>query len=57
MSSPASSPKVVESADPAHHAHSLDGSTVNDDMLVEKRFGIKVRLALRGPCSPLLPRP
>jgi hypothetical protein len=44
MSSPASSsPKVVESADPAHHAHSLDGSTVNDDMLVEKRFGIKVR--------------
>jgi hypothetical protein len=43
-----STPKVVESADPAHVAQSLDGSSDSDDQLVEKRFGMKVR-----PSTPL----
>lgn len=52
MSSNDSSPKVVESADPAHFSRSLDGTTVNgEDQAVEKRFGMKVREPPRSLCQ------
>ena len=41
-SPPRLSSKAQEAADPAHHLSSTqDGSSVDDDMLVEKRFGLK----------------